>query len=89
MNEHVKECRHPDGHEWRVTFKSSDNLYGACTRCPALLPIAEAERRFNATERLSALQAKELIVFAMGSTRIAQPELADAIQAYADILEGK
>jgi hypothetical protein len=86
MTEHVKECRHPDGHEWRVTFKSSDNLYGACTRCPALLPIAEAERRFNATERLSAKEAKE-IAFYLPVTIWKQTK--KRLRAYADILEGK
>ena len=51
--------------------------------------LNEYETLKKATERLSALQAKELIVFALGSTRISQPEHADALKAYADILEGK
>jgi len=84
MTEHV--------HEWGhllVGFRSAPHIDKYICDCGADLGNKEVERRLNATERLSALQAKELIVFAMGSTRVSQPELADALQAYADILEGK
>lgn len=81
MDEHV--------HEWK---RQSDGKYwrgNGHTMLAEVMSNDEVERRLNATERLGALQAKELMVFAMGSTRIAQPELIKALRAYANILEGK
>jgi len=85
MTEHV--------HEWGTRHKRH-SIYGDvievwCPICCTVMPWIEAKRRLNATERLSALQARELIVFGLGSTRIAEPKHAEALRAYADILEGK
>ena len=95
MAEHVHERRfgyRSDGN-YNLPGASTPGFYCTHKECGydsgTWLSLAEAEARLNATERFSALQAKELMVFGMGSTRIARKDLVDALKAYADTLEGK
>ncbi len=88
MPEHVHEWRWYSEHgEDGIDCRLCDEEHGY--RPENWMDKDDVIRRLNATERLSVLQAKEIIVFGMGSTRISQPELVDALRAYADTLEGQ
>ncbi len=89
MTEHVHEWRWTDVHRSHLVRE----MKWKCVHCPAMLPIAEAENRLNATSRLSADDAR---VIAGGCETEWNPQLypneseaANMLHAYADILEGK
>ena len=83
MTEHV--------HEWEVIF-CADNSFRrvrcAITNCFEQMSDAEIECRLNATERLSAGDARE-IAMCVSKACVPQCECSHNLQAYANILEGK
>lgn len=78
MTEHV--------HEWGAHWGD----FGPALRCEcgALLHESEILKRCNATERLSAERADAIVGALKGEYEIEDVDI-DAVQAYADILEGK
>ena len=76
MAEHV--------HEWGVWHEGMEWGTG-CKECFEGMDDNELERRLNATERLSAEVARDC----GEAGGIYKKENRDALQAYADILEGK
>jgi len=81
MTEHV--------HEWGM-YKHKGG--GATCKCGAVINNPTIEARLNATERLSAETAKNLLeAYKTGQINIyfAMSTIRSTLQAYADILEGK
>ena len=84
-------------HEWQMSagwFTAPYTVYRAfCIAdedCKAALNPMEINRRLNATERLSAEAAKDIIAWEGGASgRIANMKNWCALRAYANILEGK
>ena len=85
MTEHV--C------EWEYAWVDSPAHHVFCCRCGEFLDDDDVEARLNATERLSAVAANGLLdLMATGIPSYLSSVWAswrDALQAYADILEGK
>ncbi len=79
MTEHVCEWRWTDVHRSHLVTE----MKWKCVHCPAVLSIAKAENRINATESLSVEDARGAIPQQINK------RMADALQAYADMLEGK
>ena len=83
MTEHV--------HEWRWQDNGEGYYWFFCDNgpdCNAELDTEEAEARLNATERLSAEDAKEAERF-VPSWEVKHNQIKDALKDYANILEGK
>ena len=79
MTEHV--------HEWAIIGKWANCV--AQWNCAASLSPEEIERRINATERLSAGDARIVGIEIEQGTYDLRGLKADGFLAYADILEGK
>ena len=75
MTEHV--------HDLKVMLSISKNIYAVCPQCDECMDKEEIETRLNATERLSAEDARRI------SNRKLPVSEHEELQAYADILEGK
>ena len=79
--------------EWLIGWEPEiGEILARCERisvCDASMGLDEIEARLNATERLSAADAREaarLITSPIGAERFSE---ANALDAYANILEGK
>ena len=86
MAEHV--------HEWQLTFKPDSFRRVRCKHCPEQMLDYDIERRLNATERLSAEDARETEKEIRGASPASDlfprwKRRSDALKAYADTLEGK
>jgi len=85
------ECHTKHVHEWIPRALDWDHIDGVCCNvpgCGAQMDNEEMNARLNATERLSAEDAKEAERF-VPSWEVKHNQIKDALKAYANILEGK
>ena len=90
MTEHVHEWKLTVGHSnCKACHYSSIEGVACCEICNESIGPTEIERRLNATERLSAEDARQGTEFLSRVRNSRGYGFANALRAYADILEGK
>ena len=80
MTEHV--------HEWELWGEEMGFYTCVDTRCPVVLDPKMVLARLNATERLSATDAKQAVIV-MEDFLVPDAPLLKKMKSYADIREGK
>ncbi len=75
-------------HEWELIFKLDSFRRVRCKHCPEQMLDYDIERRLNATERLSAEDARTMAFVSEHDELISSSGIR-RLRAYADILEGK
>jgi hypothetical protein len=70
---------------WRILYVE-DRAFVGCVECLDTMPIDEIERRLNATQCLSAEDARDLLDFVW--SHLSNNEVETMLRDYAHILEG-